>query len=130
MPMPVCPSREVSRPCIWGFPPPAAAARFHVFSGTCLYFGLHYMRLRPSGPAGPPIGLIQSAVGGTHIEAWLDNETLPLCRNISDPGIAHNLFYGMIAPFVNMTVSGWVWYQVIIQFVRPEPAPRTERGWR
>ena len=37
------------------------------------------------------MGLIQSAVGGTHIEAWLDNTTLPKCNNISDPGIAHNL---------------------------------------
>ena len=89
---------------------------FHDFSATCMYFGIEYTAalIKAGTPEEevPPVGLIQSAVGGTHIEAWMDNETLTSCSNISDPGIAHNLYYGMVCPFVNMSVDGFVWYQV------------------
>ena len=142
---------------------------FHDFSATCLYFGIEYTELLQrrlgAGAEVPPIGLIQSAVGGSLIEAWIvshigicflisisislemriispvahhiptnaefqvmnkythttlclshclasqDNATLPQCLNVTDVGIAHNLFYGMVCPFINMSVSGWLWYQ-------------------
>eukprot|EP01047_Picozoa_sp_COSAG01_P028086 COSAG01_NODE_1875_length_8997_cov_11.927624_12_plen_91_part_00 len=73
-----------------------------------------------------PIGLIQSAVGGMQIEAYLDNSTLTKCANesgykwnSSSPEqnigykLASKLFYGMVTPFVNMSVAGWAWYQGI-----------------
>jgi hypothetical protein len=46
----------------------------------------------------------------------MDNETLTLCANESltggaIPNDAGALYYGMVAPFVNYSVSGWVWYQ-------------------
>eukprot|EP01052_Picozoa_sp_SAG31_P026547 SAG31_NODE_2414_length_5736_cov_5.853823_3_plen_93_part_00 len=53
------------------------------------------------------------------IEAYLDNETLTTCKNESGyqwnsslPGVnvgyalASKLFYGMVTPFVNMTIAG------------------------
>ena len=55
------------------------------------------------------------------IEAWLDNETLTTCKNES--GYKYNastgasigyaltskLYYGMVTPFINMSIAGWAW---------------------
>lgn len=103
---------------------------FHEFAATCLYFGIELDAQNKRDAATSdgitiPIGLIQSAVGGTMIEAWLDNATLATCSNTS--GYKYNtstspptfigykltskLYYGMVTPFVNMSVNGWVWYQ-------------------
>jgi len=38
-------------------------------------------------------------------------EGLPSLRHGLDPGPNSYLFNGMVAPFVNMTLRGWVWYQ-------------------
>jgi hypothetical protein len=84
------------------------------FSGTCLYFGLSLLdRL---GPDAPPIGLIQSCVGGSWIEEWASISDLSGC---SDQTLQHKsgshapeqYFNGMVAPLVNMTLRGWVYYQ-------------------
>eukprot|EP00756_Hemistasia_phaeocysticola_P043550 Hpha_TRINITY_DN17131_c0_g1::TRINITY_DN17131_c0_g1_i1::g.146738::m.146738/K05970/SIAE; sialate O-acetylesterase len=87
---------------------------FHSFSATCMYFAVHLTELYGEGIA-PPIGLIHTAVGGTQIEAWLDNETLTQCRNESgyeaNYTLTATLFYGMVAPFANRSLRGWVWYQ-------------------
>ena len=62
--------------------------------------------------------LIQSAIGGTTIEAWSPNETTVSCQNTTAgnggkmPSAGKpdgHLFYGMVCPFVNMTLAGWVW---------------------
>jgi sialate O-acetylesterase len=96
---------------------------FHVFSATCMYFGVGVTD--ELGSEAPAIGLIQSAVGGTQIEAWLDNSTLKTCGNESGYKwntsttpptfdgypLTSKLFYGMVSPFVNMTINGWLWYQ-------------------
>eukprot|EP00660_Eupelagonema_oceanica_P012302 gene12302-305_t len=77
------------------------------FSAACAEFGRELVDAL--GADAPPVGLVQSAVGGTKIEAWSPNETIAGCGNTSGPNGA--LYYGMVAPFVNMTVRGWVWYQ-------------------
>eukprot|EP00755_Sulcionema_specki_P033859 Sspe_Gene.101699::Locus_76332_Transcript_1_1_Confidence_1.000_Length_901::g.101699::m.101699/K05970/SIAE; sialate O-acetylesterase len=88
---------------------------FHLFSATCMYFAIELTdQLQGSGREVVPIGLMQSAVGGTMIEAWVDSETLTRCKNESlSPGVSPptQLYNGMVAPFVNTTVSGWLWYQ-------------------
>eukprot|EP00755_Sulcionema_specki_P013750 Sspe_Gene.54837::Locus_30219_Transcript_1_1_Confidence_1.000_Length_897::g.54837::m.54837/K05970/SIAE; sialate O-acetylesterase len=88
---------------------------FNQFSATCMYFAIELTdRMRGMGREVTPIGLVQIAVGGTQIEAWMDNTTLTECRNESlKPGVAppSQLYYGMVAPFANTTVAGWVWYQ-------------------
>eukprot|EP01052_Picozoa_sp_SAG31_P011615 SAG31_NODE_661_length_13035_cov_12.057591_9_plen_84_part_00 len=74
-----------------------------------------------------PLGMIESAFGGTTIEQWLPidaqlqcanischaNSSLPvtpatieLCTNDAEAGNG-GLWSGMVAPFVNMTVTGW-----------------------
>ena len=83
-------------------------------SATCLEFGRSL--LDQLGADAPPIGLIASAVGGTKIEAWSPNATTAECQNTSvgaptagPPG--GSLFYGMVCPFVNISLAGWIWYQ-------------------
>jgi sialate O-acetylesterase len=90
---------------------------FAQFSSTCMYFGAELIDARAAEGLEPvPIGLIQSAIGGSQIEAWMDNETLGLCKDQSLTGGAvpedrGRLYYGMVAPFVNYSVAGWLWYQ-------------------
>lgn len=44
------------------------------FSATCMYFGAELIDARAAqGLDDVPIGLIQSAIGGSQIEAWMDN---------------------------------------------------------
>ena len=84
------------------------------FSGVCLQFGLSLLdRL---GADAPPIGLIQSPVGGSLIEEWASVADLSSCKytRLNQPvraKVAEQYFNGMIAPMVNMTLRGWVYYQ-------------------
>eukprot|EP01047_Picozoa_sp_COSAG01_P121790 COSAG01_NODE_50597_length_362_cov_0.593156_1_plen_120_part_11 len=64
-----------------------------------------------------PIGLVESAWGGTMIEAWTPNATLNAsCTNSVGGPVATapqgngGLYNGMIAPFLNMTIKGALWY--------------------
>jgi len=74
-----------------------------------------------------PIGLVRAAVGGSKCEAWVRNETLVadpfLKTTFVDPYIANPSSYlteqqkpslcynGMIAPIINMSYKGALWYQ-------------------
>lgn len=55
---------------------------------------------------GVPIGVINAAVGGTFIESWLAEDYYS--GNRTDKNLYYN---GMIAPIMNMDISGVVWYQ-------------------
>ena len=84
------------------------------FSATCTEFARNL--LEELGDDAPPIGLIQSAIGGSMIEAWSPNATTESCQNKTEGGPTAaptdgRLYYGMIAPFVNTTVAGWLWYR-------------------
>ncbi|GAB5359373.1 hypothetical protein AAMO2058_000538400 [Amorphochlora amoebiformis] len=86
---------------------------FALFSATCMYFGVELSKRMATKV---PIGLIQSAVGGTQIESWMSNETLSTCSDVSRTGGAvpqnnGRLYYGMVAPFANYSVRGMIWYQ-------------------
>jgi hypothetical protein len=53
-------------------------------------------------------------VHALQIESWMDNQTLTECANQSLHGGAvpqdsGALYYGMVAPFANYSVAGWVW---------------------
>jgi sialate O-acetylesterase len=82
-----------------------------------MYFGAELIDARAAqGLEAVPVGLIQSAIGGSQIEAWMSNETLASCKSLSLTGGAvpedrGRLYYGMVAPFANYSVAGWVWYQ-------------------
>ena len=52
------------------------------------YFGAELIKAREAKgvDADVPVGLIQSAIGGSQIESWMDNETLTVCKNESLSG--------------------------------------------
>jgi len=77
------------------------------FSSTCLYFGIQ-LHLR-SKELRVPLGLVHSSVGGTEIEFWMPEEGVRKCASLAfQPS---GLFNGLIAPFVNMSIAGVIWYQ-------------------
>ncbi len=66
-----------------------------------------------------PIGLIDSAVGGTPIQAWMPADTLgpSPATQLNPKGVAvpalqpDHLFNGMIHPLIPYAIRGVVWYQ-------------------
>lgn len=59
-----------------------------------------------------PIGLIQSAWGGTKVEPWTPKEGV--AKKALDNGNQtkfSNLYNGMIAPLTNYKIKGTIWYQ-------------------
>jgi hypothetical protein len=90
---------------------------FRSFSASCWYFAQKLTDLL--GATAPPIGLVLASMGGVSIESYSPNETVASCIE-TNPGSSgapvSQIFYGSVAPFVNMTVSGFVWYQVRLFF--------------
>lgn len=94
---------------------------------------------RGGGGAPVPIGLIASTIGGTTIQEWMPptattNDTCTenncgwveqgkqpkpqTCENATlanvwscPSGVCSTLFHSLIAPFVNMSLAGAIWYQ-------------------
>lgn len=59
-----------------------------------------------------PLGLIGEAVGGTPITSWVPTDSLDGCGAIpTGIWIKGGFWNGMIAPFLNVTVRGFLWYQ-------------------
>ena len=52
-----------------------------------MYFGAELIdAMRAQGLEDVPLGLIQSAIGGSQIESWMSNETLATCKDQSLTG--------------------------------------------
>lgn len=67
-----------------------------------------------------PVGMICSSWGGSRIEAWMKHETISefpsayeqTTREKQSPNQrASNLYNGMIAPLLNYSIKGVLWYQ-------------------
>ena len=67
-----------------------------------------------------PVGIICSSWGGSRIEAWMSKEVVSQFGeayqqttkpNINQQNKAAHLFNGMIAPLLNLTIKGVIWYQ-------------------
>eukprot|EP01062_Namystynia_karyoxenos_P033708 TRINITY_DN24775_c0_g1_i1.p1 TRINITY_DN24775_c0_g1~~TRINITY_DN24775_c0_g1_i1.p1 ORF type:complete len:694 (+),score=180.72 TRINITY_DN24775_c0_g1_i1:72-2084(+) len=132
---------SADQPLKWRSPQRAVEdGLFDSFSALCYYYGEQLSdRLAAANGKAVPVGLIESAFGGTMIESWMPvADQLASCSNITctantslpfEPStlsqclqIAVELTYrgagpnsflynGMVGPFVNMTVKGWLWYQ-------------------
>lgn len=90
------------------------------FSAACWYFGQSLTDdWVARGETVVPLGLVTSNWGGTTVQQWTPVDALPQCRNASGGTTVFNrtdlangaLYAGMVAPFVNMTIKGAVWYQ-------------------
>ena len=75
----------------WTVCSPAAVGQF---SATAFFFGRKLHK-----ELNVPVGLINSSVGGTPIEAW------------TGPNNSGALYNGMIAPLVPYAIRGTIWYQ-------------------
>ena len=110
---------------------------WNYMSATCFYYGRAlYKLVNPAGSSVVPIGLVNSNWGGTRVEAWttpqglaacgpvqsvssfqsstpavLRSSALPIVKDQPDPQTPSVLFNGMIHPFINMRLSGAIWYQ-------------------
>jgi sialate O-acetylesterase len=75
------------------------------FSAVGYFFGRDLQKAR-----NVPVGLIQSAWGGTPAEAWTSKAVLE-----SDPALkgmkGSNLYNGMIRPLIPYAIKGVIWYQ-------------------
>ena len=82
------------------------------FSGLCWYFAqeLTDIMLENDGEA-VPIGLVDVAWGGTMIEQWTTNSTTAECKNCSVNAGSGMIYNGMVGPFANTTLAGFLWYQ-------------------
>ncbi|KAI3388470.1 hypothetical protein SNEBB_009651, partial [Seison nebaliae] len=91
------------------------------FSAVCWMFGR-----RLFDKERVPIGLINSCYGGSAIQCWVDDDVLDKCdisQNEFPKGIIRNernnieiyepkvLWNGMIHPFLNLSITGVLWYQ-------------------
>lgn len=65
-----------------------------------------------------PIGLVKNEWGGSMIEAWVPEanavtgETYCTDRKTRVGRTPGKLFNSMIMPVSNVTIKGWLWYQV------------------
>ena len=96
-----------------------------LFQAACWFFAQELTDIAVDKNATPPVlGMIQSAWGGTQIEDWQRNDTIANCKNASGTGPISNrgkqagkvypdngaLWNGMVAPFINYTIFGALWY--------------------
>lgn len=97
----------------WQISSPAATRNF---SAIGYLYGLQLQRI-----LNVPVGIINASWGGTIIEAWMDAESqksftdvdLSLIDNEKVPVYWKPIscFNGMIAPLVNYSLRGFIWYQ-------------------
>jgi sialate O-acetylesterase len=75
------------------------------FSAVAYFFGRELQQ-----NLNVPIGLIQSAYGGSAIEGWISGEGM---RTLKSSGSIKpsSLYNGMIAPLVTYGIKGVIWYQ-------------------
>ncbi|XP_053385151.1 uncharacterized protein LOC128550329 [Mercenaria mercenaria] len=104
----------------WSKPSPETAVMGN-FSAVCWLYGKYlYQHLNK------PIGLLETSVGGTPVEAWSSTDALKKCglsqenrvevfqEFLDDETVSYNnsvLWNAMVHPFINMTIYGTVWYQ-------------------
>lgn len=94
----------------WSVAGPSPVARF---SATCWFHGKGLAdALGPS----VPLGLVESAWGGTSIQVWEPPSIVAACGDPPSypggwPTATSSLWNSMTAPFAGMRVSGIVWYQ-------------------
>eukprot|EP00750_Incisomonas_marina_P011167 INCI16350.5.p1 GENE.INCI16350.5~~INCI16350.5.p1 ORF type:complete len:812 (+),score=130.53 INCI16350.5:666-3101(+) len=87
------------------------------FSAVCYMTVRDMARLHTSIGSTRPVGLIQSAWGGTRVEAWMSAEAIDASGFASSvpqktgPNNATVLYNAMVAPFNRVSVRAALWYQ-------------------
>ena len=122
------PSDEIATDSGWTYADPESIKEFSVAGYV---FGLRIQRILDI-----PIGLVQSAHGGSTAEAWIDRETLEEFGEFDldlDAGKIDPIWYAMepmvlynkmLYPMLPMSVKGVIWYQGESNVSRPEQYSR------
>jgi hypothetical protein len=78
------------------------------FSAACYYFGESLSDSLANSSAGPapPIGLINTAWGGSSIEQWLSNDTLATCEFAGESSSDQEWHDTRVLPYIDMTLKG------------------------
>ena len=104
---------------------------FSSFGAVCFHFAAALTD--KLGADAPPIGILMSWMGGTTPESWSANESVAMCSDINT-GMSgmpvSKLFYGQVTPFVNTTVSGFLWCVVVALARRRWALRRAQRSIR
>lgn len=74
-------------------------------SATCYLYGLHLHKALKV-----PVGLLNTNWGGTIIQSWTTPAALTQCGDSTAMQASH-LYNAMIAPLLNQTIKGAVWWQ-------------------
>jgi sialate O-acetylesterase len=133
------PQYDVSRGA-WSACAPASAREF---SAVAYYFGKEL-----AGDRKIPVGLVQAAVGGTHIEGWMSEEALqgdPDFAHAMDPAITSKWYFpevnhpsgpynAMLHPLMPAGITGILWYQgennAMDPYTYRKLLPAMIRDWR
>jgi hypothetical protein len=79
------------------------------FSAACWYFAEALSERLAADGEQIPLGLIDTAIGGSMIEEWTVNSTTATCMNTSNIGAgAESLWTKNVVPYLSMTVKGFV----------------------
>ena len=81
------------------------------FPATCYYFGESLTDAHQSRGAVAPLGLINTAWGGSSIEQWLTNTSISTCGFVQTSSSSQEWHDTRVVPYLGMTRKGWVWYQ-------------------
>lgn len=95
----------------WTVPDSASVS---AFSAVAYQYALNLQR-----ELGVPVGILQSAYGGTQVQAWMDSTTLNTFPELTGKPIPEKitkntptvLFNAMINPILGYGIRGAIWYQ-------------------
>merc|ERR1711871_1239137 len=76
-------------------------------SAVCYLFGKQLQEVLKV-----PVGLINTNWGGTVIQDWTPQDAVEECsKGLNAPLVSTHLYNAMIAPLMNHTIKGAIWYQ-------------------
>ena len=97
--------------------PPSNTDSLDTFSAVCYHYAEALTeRFVAAGKAPPTLGLVATAIGGSTIEEWITNDVAEQCFGFQGDAnggqLNHKLWDANVKPFLDMTLKGWLYYQV------------------
>lgn len=96
-------------------------------SATAYYFARYIQEV-----LGVPVGIIQSSLGGSQVQAWMSREVISQFEEVNLSILDNNdeiknpqstpccLYNAKVAPLLNYTIKGYLWYQGESNRINPD----------